>query len=130
MAFNEAQLKSLEAKLGMPNMSGRCGSTTLPSPMSKVGTSSPKQIASVDTVRTINKHTTRSTPRGAIAQNLVAHMKGRAIALAKQGNQASSVAPDNQNWSRPRVDKSVLAIAEPKRIRSKEHLRFVARHSP
>ena len=88
--------------------------------------SSQKQTASVDAVRAINKHTTRSTPRGAITQNLVAHMKGRAIALAKQGNQASSVAPDNQNWSRPGVDKSVLAIAEPKRIRSKEHLRFVA----
>ena len=43
----------------------------------------------VDTVRAINKHTNRSTPRGAIAQNLVAHLKGRAIALAKQGSQAS-----------------------------------------
>ena len=28
--------------------------------------------------------------------------------------------------ARPKVDKSVLAISEPKRIRSKEHLRFVA----
>ena len=53
-------------------------------------------------------------------------MKGRAIALAKQGNQASSLAPHDQNSSRPKVDKSVLAISEPKRIRSKEHLRFVA----
>ena len=44
----------------------------------------------VDTVRAINKQTNRSTPRGVIAQNLVAHMKGRAIALAKQGNQASA----------------------------------------
>jgi hypothetical protein len=33
---------------------------------------------------------------------------------------------ENQNNSRPRVDKSVLTIAEPKRVRSKEHLRFVA----
>ena len=39
----------------------------------------------VDTVRSINKQTNRSTPRGAIAQNLVAHLKSRAIALAKQG---------------------------------------------
>ena len=80
----------------------------------------------VDAVRAINKQTNRSTPRGVIAQNLVAHLKGRAIALAKQGSQASSLAPDNQNGSRPKVDKSVLAISEPKRIRSKEHLRFVA----
>ena len=42
----------------------------------------------VDTVRAINKQTNRSTPRGVIAQNLVAHLKGRAIALAKQGSQA------------------------------------------
>ena len=44
----------------------------------------------VDTVRAINKHTTRSTPRGAIAQNLVAHMKARAIALAKQGGEPTA----------------------------------------
>ena len=80
----------------------------------------------VDTVRAISKQTNRSTPRGVIAQNLVAHMKGRAIALAKQGSQPSAATSDNQNGSRPKVDKSVLAIAEPKRIRSKEHLRFVA----
>ena len=43
----------------------------------------------VDAVRAINKHTNRSTPRGVIAQNLVAHLKGRAIALAKQGSEAS-----------------------------------------
>ena len=73
----------------------------------------------VDAVRAINKQTNRSTPRGVIAQNLVAHMKGRAIALAKQGSQPSAATSDNQNGSRPKVDKSVLAIAEPKRIRSK-----------
>ena len=78
----------------------------------------------VDAVRTINKQTNRSTPRGAIAQNLVAHMKARAIALAKE-SQASAATSDNQNGS-TKVDKSVLAIAEAKRIRSKEHLRFVA----
>ena len=51
----------------------------------------------VDAVRAINKRTDRSTPRGAIAQNLVAHMKGRAIALAQQGHQS----PDAQNSLRP-----------------------------
>ena len=80
----------------------------------------------VDTVRAINRQTNRSTPRGVIAQNLVAHLKGRAIALAKQGSQASETEPQTQNGSRPKVDKSVLTISEPKRIRSKEHLRFVA----
>ena len=81
----------------------------------------------VDAVRAINKHTNRSTPRGVIAQNLVAHLKSRAIALAKQGGEpAPKGLPQTQNGSRPKVDKSVLAIPELKRVRSKEHLRFVA----
>ena len=80
----------------------------------------------VDAVRAINRQTNRSTPRGVIAHDLVAHLKGRAIALAKQGSQASETEPQTQNGSRPKVDKSVLTICEPKRIRSKEHLRFVA----
>jgi DNA recombination protein Rad52 len=80
----------------------------------------------VDAVRAINKQANRSTPRGVIAQNLVAHMKGRAIALAKQGGEASERSSDERTDTRQKVDKSVLTIAEPKRIRSKEHLRFVA----
>jgi len=79
----------------------------------------------VDTVRTINKQTNRSTLRGVIAQNLVAQMKTRAIALAKQGSQALEETSDDKRL-RPKVNKSVLAIAEAKRIRSKEHLQFVA----
>jgi len=79
----------------------------------------------VDAVRAINKQTNRSTPRGVIAQNLVAHLKRRAIAFAKQGSQAPDLS-DDHNGQRAKVDKSVLAISEPKRIRSKEHLRYVA----
>ena len=77
-------------------------------------------------MRAINKHTNRSSARGVIAQNLVAHLKSRAIALAKQGSQASETEPQTQNGSHPKVDKSLLAIPELKRVRSKEHLRFVA----
>jgi len=54
----------------------------------------------------------------------VAHMKARAIALAKE-SQVSAATYDNQNGP-AKVDKSVLAVPEAKRIRSKEHLRFVA----
>jgi hypothetical protein len=61
-----------------------------------------------------------------IAQNLVAHLRSRAIALAKQGSQASKMEPQIQNGSYSEVDKSLLAIPELKRVRSKEHLRFVA----
>ena len=84
----------------------------------------------VDAVRAINRQTSRSTPRGAIAQNLVAYLKARAIALAKQGGEASKRCPDRvlRTDAAPtrKIDKSVLTITEPKRIRSKEHLRFVA----
>src|SRR4029450_6012923 len=73
----------------------------------------------------INKRTNRSTPRGVIAQNLVAHLKSRAIALAQQGSEPAPPALP-QTVSRTKVDKSVLAIPELKRVRSKEHLRFVA----
>ena len=79
----------------------------------------------VDTVRAINKHSNRSTPRGVIARNLVAQLKSRAIALAKQNAEPTSDALKGEQ-TRSKIDKSVLAIAEPKRIRSKEHLRFVA----
>jgi DNA recombination protein Rad52 len=78
----------------------------------------------VDTVRAINRQTNPSSPRGAVGPNLVAHLKRRAIALAKQGND-----PDmSQGGQTPaKIDKSVLALSEEKRVRSKEHLRFVAR---
>jgi hypothetical protein len=75
----------------------------------------------VDTVRAINKQTNRSAPRGVVAHNLLAHLKGRAIALAKHNGEPTS------NASRSKIDKSALAIGEVKRVRSKEHLRFVAR---
>jgi hypothetical protein len=77
----------------------------------------------VDTVRAVNKHANRSTPRGAIGQNLVAHLKRRAIALAKQNVEP---APSTTASVEPRQKKSALPLAELKRIRSKEHLRFVA----
>jgi hypothetical protein len=82
----------------------------------------------VDSVRAINKQPGRSTPRGAMAQTLVSHMKLRAIALAKQATEPASAMGDQPQTPpcRSKVDKSVLAISEPKRVRSKEHLRFVA----
>jgi hypothetical protein len=79
----------------------------------------------VETVRAINRQTNRSTPRGLIAHNLVAYLKSRAIELAKQNVEPTSNAlQDDQTHSK--VDKSILALSEPKRVRSKEHLRFVA----
>jgi hypothetical protein len=65
----------------------------------------------VDTVRAISRQTNRSAPRGVIAQNLVTHLKSRAIALAKENTETSKAAL--------KVDKSVLSLSEPKRVRSK-----------
>ena len=80
----------------------------------------------VDTVRAMNKQANRATPRGVVAQNLVAHLKRRAIALAKQNVEPpTSASPSTE--LRPKIDKSALALNELKRVRSKEHLRFVAR---
>jgi hypothetical protein len=49
----------------------------------------------VETLRAINRQTNRSTLRGVIAQNLVTHLKSRAIALAKQGNQTPEPATEH-----------------------------------
>ena len=50
----------------------------------------------VDTLRAINRHSKRSTPRGVIAQGLVSHLKSRAIALAKQGGEPSPQSPETR----------------------------------
>ena len=60
----------------------------------------------VDTVRAINRQTNRSTPRGVIAHNLVAHLKSRAIALAKQMSSQRPILPESDQQSRPKIDKS------------------------
>ena len=69
-------------------------------------------------------------PKSGIAPQLVAHLKRCAIALVKpqDASQDKPSVSDTQQLAsgRTRIDKSVLAIGEPKRIRCKEHLRFVA----
>jgi hypothetical protein len=79
----------------------------------------------VDAVRAINRQRNSSASRTVSAQNLVAQLKNRAIALGNQNEEPTSKAVPSAE-SRPRIDKSVLALSEPKRVRSKEHLRFVA----
>ena len=57
--------------------------------------------------------------------NLVGHLKRRAIALAKQNAEPMPSTTTN-NEPRQKIDKSALTLRELKRIRSKDHLRFVA----
>jgi DNA recombination protein Rad52 len=89
----------------------------------------------VETVRDLNKCLKQDAlPRSGIAPQLVAHLKHCASALVKPGN-ANDASQDSKDGEVPRrpnqglrskIDKSVLTISEPKRHRSKEHLRFVA----
>lgn len=89
----------------------------------------------VDEVRSVNRalqqgHLTKS---GAAPQ-LVEHLKRCAIDLAAAPNKLSQSSQgsspnkrDTNGAAAPKVDKSVLTINEPRRVRNKEHLRFVAR---
>jgi hypothetical protein len=90
----------------------------------------------VECVRAINRCLRdQSATRAALAQDLVAHLKACAVDLAKAAETASA-SPGEQkalsntgssaNAARAKIDKSMLTIGEPRRIRSKEHLRFVA----
>jgi hypothetical protein len=88
----------------------------------------------VETVRALNRGLKQdSSARSGIAPHLVAHLKQCAITLVKPENRSKG--PETVSEPRThngaggkKIDKSVLTISEPKRIRSKEHLRFVAQH--
>src|SRR6478672_7186104 len=86
----------------------------------------------VDTVRALNKHFKQDhLPKSGVAPQLVAHLKRCAIALVKPNaartEEVQTTSSQTLNGgARPKVDKSVLTISEPKRHRSKEHLQFVA----
>jgi hypothetical protein len=83
----------------------------------------------VDTVRALNKRLKQDhLPKSGVAPQLVAHLKRCAIALVRPhaaGDQTMSIQVLT-GGRRPKIDKSVLTISEPKRHRSKEHLQFVA----
>ena len=88
----------------------------------------------VETVRALNRcFKDKSAPSAAIAQNLVAHLKACAVSLTQPRDPVNAppvdrtLADSKHPTGRPKIDKSVLTISEPKRLRSKEHLRFVAR---
>ena len=91
----------------------------------------------VETVRALNRSLKQDhLPRSGIAPQLVNHLKQCAVSLANRANGSGQreisdnreIMPDVRlpKGSGRKIDKSVLTISEPKRIRSKEHLRFVA----
>jgi hypothetical protein len=86
----------------------------------------------VETVRALNRSLKQdSLPRSGIAPQLVAHLKHCAVGLTKPEIRSKAQLPATSDRAIPngtgaKIDKSVLTISEPKRIRSKEHLRYVA----
>ena len=88
----------------------------------------------VETVRALNRSLRQDElPSSRIAPQLVNHLKQCAIALVKPGNRDNGLDQDEATLvlqssagARPKIDKSALTFGEPKRIRCKEHLRFVA----
>ena len=90
----------------------------------------------VETVRALNRCLNQhANPKAGLAQTLVAHLKTCAISLAGGSNGATPLAKANSTIKHrtvgrtlaAKIDKSALTFGEPKRHRSKEHLRFVAR---
>jgi Rad52/22 family double-strand break repair protein len=87
----------------------------------------------VSTVRELNAARQPLGLEPGFAQGLVAYLKSCAVALVKTSDDTAQMASSKVDpaMSRlsdgPKIDKSVLTIGEPKRIRSKEHLRFVAK---
>ena len=78
-----------------------------------------------------NRTSTPSARCSGIVTKLVAHLRLCAVGLVKQAgasqaSQKESVARSDDPVARRIIDKSTLAISEAKRIRCKEHLRYVA----
>jgi hypothetical protein len=90
-------------------------------------------------VRILNKCLNREVgAKAGLAQSLVAHLKHCAIGLVKPSNQREGLTHQTDSLpgssgtdakQRLKIDKSLLTLSEPKRLRSKDHLRFVA-HQP
>jgi DNA recombination protein Rad52 len=81
----------------------------------------------IDTLRALHRY---SKEEPGIVPKLVAHLRSCAIGLVKQAGAPQTLEETNEAKSRnpvarQTIDKSTLSIGEPKRIRCKEHLRYV-----
>ena len=83
----------------------------------------------VATLRAISRSLSQDhLPKSGVVPQLVAHLKRCAVALVKPNGDSDKAHNAARSVTRgaPKIDKSTLTIGEPKRIRCKEHLRFVA----
>ena len=78
----------------------------------------------IETLRVLHRSTNE---RPGVVPTMVSHLRACAVDLVKRASNGSAnpVAKGN-GGTQHKIDKSVLTISEPKRIRCKEHLRFVA----
>jgi hypothetical protein len=79
--------------------------------------------ANIETLRLIHRS---SSERPGVVPTMVRHLRTCAVNLVKQAENGSAHRSPASDACRQKIDKSVLTLSEPKRIRSKEHLRFVA----
>ena len=80
----------------------------------------------IDVLRAIHRTT---AGRSSVVPDMVAHLRACAVALVKKASEqhkGRSLAGNGWCGDRQRIDKSVLLLSEPRRIRCKDHLRFVA----
>jgi DNA recombination protein Rad52 len=80
----------------------------------------------VAAVRSLNRCSGKRDHGPDLAKGLVEHFKNCARSHARS---PEATATESGGQQPAKIDKSVLTIGEPKRIRSKEHLRYVAGHS-
>ena len=80
----------------------------------------------IEVLRAIHRTT---AGRSSVVPDMVAHLRACAVALVKKASEqhkSRSLAGNGRCGDRQRIDKSVLLLSEPRRIRCKDHLRFVA----
>ena len=81
----------------------------------------------VATIRLLKAHQARLGLHPEFAHKLVSNLKSRAISLVRSATETAADRSRPRISAATKIDKSVLTIGEPKRYRSREHLRVVAR---
>jgi DNA recombination protein Rad52 len=80
--------------------------------------------ANIETLRAVHRS---SNERPGVIPTMVSHLRACAVDLVKRATNGSAHPhPKGNGAVQPKIDKSVPTISEPRRVRSKEHLRFVA----
>ena len=78
----------------------------------------------IETLRALHRLTNE---RRGIVPGMVSHLRACAVDFVRRaGNGGVSPRPRGNSNAHTKIDKSILTISEPKRVRSKDHLRFVA----